>query len=481
MTERPVIVWFRQDLRRADNPALAAAQDSGRPVLPLFVLDDDAPGDWAWGGASRWWLHHSLERLRAGLERINSGLVLRRGDARDILPALAGETGAAAVYWNRCYEPFAIDRDGKIKADLKEKGIAAESFSGNLLFEPWTVETAAGGPYKVFTPFYKACLKGPSPRPPLPTPTKLAAPDGWPGSDRLEDWGLLPTSPDWAGGLRDTWVPGEAGARDRLADFLDGPVAAYPDDRDRPGVAGTSRLSPHLHWGEISPHQVWHAVRNRETGAGDKGRESFLREVVWREFSYNLLYHWPGLPEEPLREEFASFPWRRNGDRERAWQRGRTGYPIVDAGMRELWHTGWMHNRVRMIVASFLIKDLNVPWQAGAEWFWDTLVDADLASNSASWQWVAGCGADAAPFFRIFNPSLQGTRFDPDGAYVRRWLPELARLPDTVIHTPWKARPLDLADAGIRLGRDYPEPLVDHGAARERALAAFRSLRNEAE
>jgi deoxyribodipyrimidine photo-lyase len=477
----PVIVWFRQDLRLTDNPALHAAAASGRPVIPLYILDDETPGRWQAGGASRWWLHHSLAALAADLEKLASRLILKRGRAAAILRQLAAEVDAAAVNWNRCYEPFAIARDKTLKSHLSSDGIAVGSFNAALAFEPWTKQTQSGGPYRVFTPFWKACRDGEAPPRPEPAPETLVAPEAWPESDELDDWRLLPTGPDWAGGLRETWSPGEAGAHERLEAFLDDAVKSYGKDRDRPGIEATSRLSPHLHFGEVGPRQIWHRVHAWAAGAlkgpPSGGAETFLKELVWREFSYHLLYHFPELPEKPLRPEFADFPWREDETGLRAWQAGRTGHPIVDAGMRELWATGYMHNRVRMIAASFLIKDLLLPWQAGEAWFWDTLVDADLASNSASWQWVAGCGADAAPYFRIFNPVLQGEKFDTQGDYVRRWVPEIAALPDKFLHKPWEAPEVILREAGIVLGKDYPEPIVDHRAARARALDAFEEIR----
>jgi len=476
MTAAPTLLWFRLDLRLTDNPALAAAVAAGRPVIPVFVLDDADAGSRAMGGASRWWLHHSLAALAEALSTRGVGLVLRRGPAAEVIRRLVEETGAAAVFWNRRYEPWASRRDAAIKTDLRNRGVEVRSFNSALLREPWEIETRTGGPYKVFTPFWKALRATVETATPTPPPARLPAPARMPAGDTLGDWALTPSRPDWADGLRAAWVPGEVAALKRLDTFLDEPVLDYARKRDLPAEPATSRLSPHLHFGEIGPRQAWHAaVTRHEPGRTDK----FLSELAWREFAHHLLYHFPDLPDAPLRPEFAGFPWADDKQGLRAWQRGRTGYPIVDAGLRELWATGWMHNRVRMIVASFLIKDLLIPWQAGEAWFWDTLVDADLANNAASWQWVAGCGADAAPFFRVFNPSLQGAKFDPDGAYVRRWVPELAGLPDAAIHTPWAARPLDLADSGIRLGRDYPTPIVDHAAARDRALAAFKQLRKD--
>ncbi len=472
----PVIHWFRRDLRLADNPALKAAVDTGRPVIPLYVFDERA----SLGGASRWWLHHSLASLQASLEDAGSMLVLRKGRIEDVLDELIEETGATAVHWTRGYEPDDAEAEPALAKALEERGVACKRFGGVLLYEPEDVANKSGEPYRVFTPFWKACLARPEPEPTVAAPDTLRAPTSAPASDDLASWRLLPTRPDWAGGLRETWTPGEAGAQERLRAFLDGPIADYASQRDRPDIEGTSRLSPHLHFGEIGPRQCRHeAAAADRVGNEAKGADAFLRELGWREFSYHLLHHWPDLPEAPFRPEFADFPWRDDADQLSAWQKGRTGYPIVDAGLRELWHTGWMHNRVRMIAASFLVKDLLLPWQDGAAWFWDTLVDADLANNSASWQWVAGCGADAAPYFRVFNPVLQGKKFDPDGAYVRRWVPELAALPTEHIHAPWEASDDVLADADVRLGETYPNPIVDHAEARNEALEALETIKGD--
>ncbi len=468
------LVWFRQDLRLADNPALAAAA-AGGAVIAVYIRDDAAAGAWPPGGAARWWLHHSLAALGRDLAARGAPLVLRSGPAGAVLDRLIEETGATAVHWNRCYEPASIARDRAIKAGLEARGVAVRSFNSALLFEPWTVATKAGGPYRVFSQYWRTCLSLPDPAQPTPAPAALTFPPRAPQSEALAAWRLLPTKPDWAGGLRATWTPGEAGARERLDRFTAATVHAYKQERDRPDRAATSLLSPHLHFGEISPRAVWHAVRAAAGTAA--GAESFLSELGWREFSHHLLYHFPDLPTRNLRAEFDRFAWRADEDTFMAWSRGRTGFPLVDAGMRELWQTGTMHNRVRMIAASFLVKNLLLPWQAGARWFWDTLVDADLANNSASWQWVAGCGADAAPYFRIFNPVLQGERFDPEGAYVRRFVPELARLPASHIHRPWEAPAAMLREAGVELGADYPHPIVDHQQARQRALAAFAELK----
>ncbi len=478
MALAPLIVWFRHDLRLVDNPALAAAAADGRPIVPVHVLDEAGEGAWAPGGASRWWLHHSLASRAKDLAARGSRHILRRGPAAKVLDALVAETGAAGVHWNRRYEPASIARDAAIKKSLEARDLVAKSFNASLLFEPWTIRNKAGEPYRVFTQFWKTCLAGDEPPLPAKAPAKLAAPAAWPKSDALDAWKLLPTKPDWAAGFAKLWTPGEAGANARLDRFLDHAVEGYKTDRNRPDLEATSRLSPHLHFGEIGPRQCFHAARAR--AGGTLGAEHFLSELGWREFSTHLLYQRPDLPEQALRADFRAFPWKDDAKKLRAWQKGATGYPIVDAGMRELWHTGWMHNRVRMIVASFLVKHLLLPWQRGQEWFWDTLVDADLASNAASWQWVAGCGADAAPYFRIFNPILQGAKFDPDGAYTRRWVPEIAGLPTDHLFAPWEAPEMVLRAAGVTLGKTYPAPLVDHGEARARALAAFQSLREAA-
>ena len=477
----PSLVWFRQDLRLSDNPALKAASERREGVVCLYILDDETADDWAWGGASRWWLHHSLSALEQEIERLGGRLVLKRGNAVQIVPQVAQEVGAGALYWNRCYEPFAIDRDKRIKAWAKDAGLETESFNGGLLMEPWTLKTGGGHPYKVFTPFWKSLSGAYRNQAPLPAPTQITTPDRLPKSERLDDWKLLPSAPDWAGGLRDAWTPGEAGAKARLESFLDEGLAHYQDGRNRPDKPYVSRLSPHLHWGELSPGQVWYATELAAERSGDKKTRSaawsFLRELGWRDFSYNLLFHWPTLPDENWKPAFDDFPWADDPEGMEAWRRGRTGYPIVDAGIRQLWATGYMHNRVRMIAGSFLIKDLLVHWREGARWFWDTLVDADLASNSAGWQWVAGSGADASPYFRIFNPVSQGEKFDPKGAYVREWLPELADLPDSVIHRPWEADEAVLTRAGVTLGETYPKPIVDHAKARKRALEAFEATK----
>lgn len=464
------LVWFRNDLRLADNPALIAGLGSGRPVVPIYVFDDDTPGLRPMGAASRWWLNHSLQALDASLRIRGSRLILRRGPAEQAIARIAAEYGATAVYWNRAYDRGARERDARLKQALNDRNVVAEGLKANLLYEPWEVKTATGGAFKVFSAFWRACRELPSPGATLPAPKTLPAPAAWGASDILAEWNLLPTAPDWAGGLHATWTPGEAAATHRLSTFLDSALASYRQARDLPAVPATSRLSPHLAFGEISPRQIWRAATTRGMSAAT---EKFLTELGWREFSYNLLFHNGDLSRRNFRPEFDSFPWLDDEDALEAWRRGRTGYPIVDAGLRELWATGWMHNRVRMIVASFLTKDLLIDWRAGESWFWDTLVDADPANNAMGWQWVAGSGADAAPYFRIFNPVLQGEKFDPRGDYVRRWIPELASLPAKEVHRPW--------EAGQPLPPEvYPERIVEHAAARDRALIAFRSLKKSA-
>jgi len=471
------IVWFRQDLRLADNPALTAALEDGGAVIPLYIFAPEEEGAHAPGGAARWWLHHSLARLGDLLAAYGSHLCLRVSqDSLATLLAVAQDSGATRIVWNRRYEPAIIERDQRIKTALRAAGLATASYNGRLLREPWTVKTQSGGPFQVFTPFWRHCMALSDPAEPLPAPTTLTAPARWPQSQALASLGLLPTV-DWAAGMRAAWTPGSAGAHESLQRFLAESLDDYGTVRNRPDLPGTSRLSPHLHFGEISPREIWHAARGIARARSDWRESQFLTELGWREFAYHLLYHFPATPERPLRANYAEFPWKANTAARKAWARGVTGYPIVDAGLRQLWHTGWMHNRVRMIAASFLIKDLLVDWTYGARWFWDTLVDADLASNTLGWQWVAGCGADAAPFFRIFNPTTQGTKFDPEGVYVRRWVPELARLPDQWIHQPWAAPPAILEAAGIRLGHDYPHPIVDHDVARKEALEALQAIK----
>ncbi len=468
----PAIVWFRQDLRLTDNPALAAAVASGRPVIPVYMLDETAR---PLGGASNWWLQRSLSALGADLGARGSRLVLRRGDPRLQIGEIVATTGAQAVFWNRLYDKHSVARDGELKSDLKADSVEAVSCNGGLLVEPWTVKTGAGDPYKVYTPYWRAAQAKIEPLPAPDAEMHISAPSRWPDSDKASDWKLYEPRPDWAKGFGD-WTPGEAGAQAALAQFLDEAAATYAEDRDRPDRAGTSRLSPHLHFGEIGPRQVRRAVLGHGLPADQA--DKFLAEIGWREFNHHLLFHWPDLPTRNFKPEFDRFSWREDEPGFRAWARGLTGYPIVDAGMRELWATGWMHNRVRMIVASFLIKDLMIDWRRGEAWFWDTLVDADIAQNAGNWQWVAGSGADASPWFRIFNPVTQGEKFDPNGDYVRKWIPELAGLSSSLLHAPWTASDAELRAVGITLGRTYPRPIVDHAEARQRALDAYVPVRN---
>jgi len=472
--KKPVIVWFRQDLRLTDNPALAAAAEMNAPILPLYILDDESPGEARMGAASRWWLHHSLNALN---ESLDGCLLCLEGNAATVLPRLAKNIDAEAVFWNRCYEPWRIDRDKRIKGGLIKGGFKVRSFNASLLFEPPSVTKADGTPYRVFTPFYrKGCLESaPAPRRPLANQRDLSLYSER-GGETVDDLGLLPSIP-WYTGMEAEWTPGEAGAEAKLDAFLSYGISDYKEGRNRPDRPYVSRLSPHLHFGEISPNSIWYAAKKLEDKEElTRDLDHFLSELGWREFSYYLLYYWPSLPTENLQAKFNRFPWQNNPQHLELWQRGMTGYPIVDAGMRELWQTGYMHNRVRMIVGSFLVKNLLLDWRHGAAWFWDTLVDADLANNSAGWQWIAGCGADAAPYFRVFNPVTQGNKFDPEGDYVRRYVPEVAELPDKYLHSPWEAPEDVLAEAGVALGDTYPRPLVELKASRERALEIFKSL-----
>ncbi len=468
-TSSVAILWFRQDLRLDDNPALIEAANQGA-VLPIYILDDETPGDWRLGGASRVWLHHALTALNKSL---SGKLVIRHGNPLDILENLITQTKAQHLYWNRLYESFSIARDKKIKETLSARGITIKSFNASLLYEPWEVLKDDGTPYKVFTPFFrKGCVKAGGP--PLPKPAPVLQLATFKDQGSINDLGLLP-SIQWHRQIEHDWQPGEIGAKAKLKRFIEHGLSGYKEDRNRPDLEKVSRLSPYLHFGEISPRTVWHAVRQAMVAQGfEKDGDHFLSELGWREFSYHLLFHFPALPIKPLQSRFELFPWNDNPRALTQWQKGQTGYPIIDAGMRQLWQTGWMHNRVRMIVGSFLVKNLRLHWHHGEKWFWDTLVDADLANNAASWQWIAGCGADAAPYFRIFNPVLQGEKFDPDGSYVRHYVPELKNMSSDFIHKPWDAPPLILKQSGVLLGVDYPHPIVDHATARDAALAAFQ-------
>ena len=464
------IVWFRQDLRRSDNPALNYAAARGT-IVPVYILDTETTRPL--GGASRWWLHRSLDALSKDL----GGLILLRGDPLSCLHALVRASGATAIAWNRCYEPQAIARDTAIKASLTGQDIEVASFNGSLLHEPWEITTRSGGPFKVYSPFWRAVMAR-AVDAPLPPPQIEVGPSAGFGEE-LSDWGLLPEAPNWAKGWTNVWQPGETGAQARLESFLESGLEGYGTLRNRPDLEKVSRLSPHLHFGEISPRQIWARTRFLcdSQPRHSQDAEVFLKELAWREFSYHLLYHFPTLPIDNWKPTFDAYPWRNSAEDLNRWQRGLTGYPFVDAGLRELWHTGYMHNRVRMVVASFLVKHLRLHWHHGEAWFWNTLLDADLANNAASWQWVSGSGADAAPYFRIFNPVTQGRKFDPDGAYVGRWCPELARLDSKMIHAPFEASPSDLAAAGVELGKTYPLPIVDHAKARVAALAGYEAVK----
>ncbi len=469
------IVWFRQDLRLTDNPALYHAAKKHRHVIPLYILDETV--SWPLGAAQQWWLHHSLDALQEQFQKIGLKLVLQRGTAKNILLNLCKEHNIAAVYWNRCYEPDVIERDKSLKEALKKQKIQAFSYNGSLLVEPWEITNKQGSYFKVFTPFYNQ-LKRQLIEEPLLRKPRLEGLEKVKG-DQLSSWKLLPKKPNWASDFEKVWQPGELAAHNQLNIFIKDKLQSYTHDRDFPATAGTSKLSPYLHFGEISPRQILNAIRQAELESNSSYQgEQFIRQLAWREFSYHLLYHFPGFPEENFQKKFDSFKWATNKKLLTAWQKGHTGYPIVDAGMRELWTTGYMHNRVRMITASFLTKHLLIDWRQGAKWFWYTLLDADLANNSMGWQWVAGSGVDASPYYRIFNPVLQGKKFDPDGEYVTQWLPELKKLPKKYLHQPWLASAKILEMTGMKLGKDYPEPIVDHEVARNRALHYYQKLKH---
>lgn len=477
------IVWLRRDLRLADQPALHAAAQRHARVLPLYLHAPEEEAPWTPGAASRWWLHHSLSSLGERLAALGSPLLIRRGPSLEALRTLVRETGAGAVYWTRLYEPAALARDRAVKEALRADGLHAESFNAALLHEPWELKTGVGEPYRVFTPFWRNAEARLDHLPaPLPAPERLRPPATRLRGLALAELELLPRIP-WDQGFHGHWTPGEPGAQRRLEQFAAGAIARYTTQRDQPAASATSGLSPHLHFGELSPRSALAAAREAARAASPgwlASAEHFVRELGWREFSHHLLFHYPHTTDAPMHERFAAFPWRAPADYAAdlaAWQRGRTGIPIVDAGLRELWTTGWMHNRVRMICASLLTKNLLIPWQEGARWFWDTLVDADLAQNSLGWQWTAGCGADAAPYFRVFNPVLQGEKFDGDGAYTRRWVPELAKLPDKFLHRPWGAPSEIRRSAGLGLDSVYAKPIIDLGRSRDRALAAYERIK----
>ena len=464
------IWWVRRDLRLDDNPAVQYAA-SGTALLPLFIAGDADEGDWPLGGAQRWWLAQGLPRFAAALERVGSRLVVVEGDAEKVISDLVRRHSVDEVVWSRRFDPAGLAAERRVEAALDRLGVAWKGFLSNHLHDPEEIATKEGKPYQVYTPFSRNCAQRPAPARPKAAPRALAPADGGPKGVRIESLGLEP-SIDWAGGLRETWTPGEEGAAARLLDFTKAALERYPTGRDEPSSVGTSMLSPHLAFGEIGIRRVWHAAL--ASGAAPESIAKFHSELLWREFATHVLYHFPRTTLAPLRAEFARFPWRNDPAALRLWQRGRTGYPLVDAGMRQLWHTGWMHNRVRMVVASFLVKHLLLPWQDGARWFWDTLVDADLANNSLGWQWAAGCGADAAPYFRIFNPTSQAEKFDAEARYIKRWVPELAALPPKVAVDPAGRGGGGLF--GIGEGLKYSAPMVDHAMARSRALAALAAV-----
>ncbi|MDF1609867.1 deoxyribodipyrimidine photo-lyase [Hoeflea sp. YIM 152468] len=476
------IVWFRNDLRIGNNAALDAASRHCA-LIPVYIRETASPAR-PLGAARSWWLHQSLSRLSERLAHLGAPLILLSGDPAELIPELLRQTGASAIYWNRRYDPAFQAADSALKTVLLSDGYTAESFAGHLLHEPSRCRTGSGGSYKVYSPFWRALESDVEDRPSaiIAAPTALTPVAGLSElpAQTLDSWGLLPTGPDWSAGLAKTWTPGEDGALARLSDFLENRMRGYAERRDMPGIAATSGLSPHLAAGEITPAQIVEALKTTDNDAAPDDRGKFRKELGWREFAWHLLANNPALPQANHNRKFDDFAWLDNQGSLTAWQNGQTGYPLVDAGMRQLWQTGWMHNRVRMIVASFLTKHLMIDWRQGEAWFWDTLVDADPASNAASWQWVAGSGADAAPFFRIFNPVLQGEKFDPDGDYVRSYVPELAEMPTKFIHKPWRAPDSVLISAGVRLGETYPHPIVDHKLARDRALAAYRQIKDAA-
>ncbi len=471
--KQKTILWFRVDLRLSDNPALKKAIDLNLPVIPVFIYDDEDAQSRSLGAASKWWLHKSLEYLSNELELVGSKLLIFRGKAEEVLQKLIDDTKAKNVLWNRRYEPWAVKRDKLIKEKFTAQSINVMSFNGSLLFEPWEIKSKIGKPLKVFTPFKRALLSKGIPEPVNSKPSKLLPPTEWPVSQSIDQLKLIENK-SWSNKFHNYWEPGSNKAKKRLEIFKSDALHYYNINRDIPSIEGTSKLSPHLRFGEISPKEVLNSINHIEE---NDGINVYKSEIIWREFSHNLLWYFPNIHNSPIKNEFEKFEWDSNEANLIAWKKGLTGYPIVDAGMRELWATGWMHNRVRMIVASFLTKHLLLPWQLGEEWFWDTLLDADPASNTSGWQWVSGCGADAAPYFRIFNPIIQGEKFDPDGKYIKRFIPELNKLPKKFIHEPWKADSAILKNSDIKLGDTYPNPIVDHKFARERALNKYAELR----
>ena len=475
----PILLWFRRDLRLSNHRALTAAMETGHPIIPLYIYSEDEKR--TTGSASKWWLHHSLKQLETSIRSLGGKLILRTGEPAGVLQSICKESNARCIHASTCFDPFWQGIDQSVAKALNPLGIEFKQFSGQLLWDPRSIRNKSGKPFQVFTPFWKHLCQHNPPEPPLASPT------AWPKpsisnlkSEHLDSFGLLP-SIRWDKGIQTNWTPGETEAMAQLDQFASNAFSDYDSARDFPGIQGTSRLSPYLHFGEITPGQIYHRLetkrrRSRSTQASTM-HSTYMKEVGWREFAHHLLHHFPHMTKGPLRPEFESFPWRHDATMLKAWQQGRTGYPIVDAGMRELWATGWMHNRVRMIVGSFLVKHLLLDWKLGAEWFWDTLVDADLANNTMGWQWISGCGADAAPYFRIFNPIMQSQKFDAEGDYIRKWIPEISKLSNKDIHTPWTADAMILQMAGIKLGNTYPSPIVNHTIARETALDVYHRMK----
>lgn len=483
--KNPTLIWLRRDLRLRDHLPLTKAVENGAPIIPVYILDRTSPEIEKPGAASLWWLHHSLSALQKAYREKGVKLILRRGPAVEVLGELCKKTEAGALFFQRSILPGEETLEQNIAEFCERNEIDCRRFRGETLFDPGKIRTGSDTPYKVFTPFWKSCLEEPEPGDPLPIPRTIPAAKNDPESDKLEDWELLPKRPNWAKGFEELWQPGkegagevgagEVGARRSLTRFLKSHVSDYKKMRDYPSVEGTSRLSPHLHYGEISIRDCWHQTKAEHIA--DKGAEAFLRELGWREFCYHLLHHWPEMEEQPFRPEYAAYPWAKNKAQLEAWQKGKTGFPIIDAAMRQLWQTGWMHNRLRMLVGSFLVKNLMIHWHEGRDWFWDTLVDADIANNSAGWQWIAGSGADAAPYFRIFNPVTQSEKFDKEGEFIRRYVPELKDLPAKHIHAPYDAPAEILEQAGITLGNTYPKPIVDLKTTRQAALDGYEKVK----
>ncbi|MFL2813241.1 MAG: cryptochrome/photolyase family protein [Candidatus Puniceispirillales bacterium] len=470
----PSILWFRVDLRLSDNPAFQKAIELGKPIIPIYILDDDDANNRKLGDASKWWLHNSLKSIYSELEKVGSKILFFKGNAEDVIKKIIEETNADTVLWNRRYEPWAVKRDKSIKENLILKSKNVFSFNGSLLYEPWEIKSKIGNPLKVFTPFKRALLNKGVIFNVSKSPNTILSPSLWPSSLDIDDLDLVKNKL-WTDKFANSWVPGSKTAKAKLISFKENNIHDYNKDRDIPSVLGTSKLSPHLRFGEISPKEIFIAMNDLEE---NDGVLTYKSEIIWREFAHNLLWYFPDIHEKPIKNEFSKFMWDNSQSNFDLWTKGMTGYPIVDAGMRELWSTGWMHNRIRMVTASFLTKHLLLPWQMGEKWFWNTLLDADPASNTSGWQWVSGSGADAAPYFRIFNPIIQGQKFDPEGEYVKKFIPELKDLPSKFIHEPWKADSALLKKSDIKLGETYPLPIVDHKFARERALNKYAEIRN---